>query len=197
MPSPLAFYYDLASPYAYLAAQRIDGVLGLPVRWVPVVFGAILARYDRIPWSLDSELREPGQREVARRASDRGLPEVRWPEGWPDKSYSVVPSRAVTFAAQRSPQTAKELALALFDVQFVHGRALDDFELVAAAGERCGIEPDELRAGVDSAPVKAALRANTDEAIARGVVGVPTVAVGTSLFWGDDRLEDAAAAMRD
>jgi 2-hydroxychromene-2-carboxylate isomerase len=52
-----------------------------------------------------------------------------------------------------------------------------------------------LRAGVADPEIKARLRANTDEAIARGVTGVPTVAVGDALLSGDDRLEDAAAAV--
>jgi 2-hydroxychromene-2-carboxylate isomerase len=49
--------------------------------------------------------------------------------------------------------------------------------------------------GIESKSVKEALRQATDEALALGVVGVPTVAIGDELFWGDDRLEDAAAAL--
>jgi 2-hydroxychromene-2-carboxylate isomerase len=49
--------------------------------------------------------------------------------------------------------------------------------------------------GIESQAVKDALRKATDEAIALGVVGVPTVAIGSELFWGDDRLEEAAAAI--
>ena len=44
--------------------------------------------------------------------------------------------------------------------------------------------------------VKDALRAGTDDALAHGVIGVPTIAVGEQLFWGDDRLEEAAEAIR-
>jgi 2-hydroxychromene-2-carboxylate isomerase len=64
------------------------------------------------------------------------------------------------------------------------------------AGRRAGIDPLELEGAIEDADVKQALRSVTDEAIALGVFGVPTVAVGADLFWGDDRLEDAAQAYR-
>lgn len=189
------FFYDLSSPYAYLAAVRIDDVLPVAPRWVPVVFGAILGHVGRTPWSLQDGLREPGKLEVAQRAQARGLPEVRWPGGWPSESYSVAPLRAVLCAAEQGAHAAKALALKLFEVEFVDGRALDEFEVVVAAAARCGLDGDSIRAGVHRPEIKDALRANTDDAITRGVTGVPTVAIGDELFWGDDRLEDAAAAL--
>ncbi len=189
------FFYDLSSPYAYLAAVRIDVVLPAPPRWVPVVFGAILAHAQRTPWSLQDDLRLTGQLEVARRAHERGLPEVRWPQGWPAESYSVTPLRALVWAAEQGADIAKALALKLYEVEFVDGRALADIELVIAAAASLGLDGNDLRAGVQRPEIKAALRANTDDAIARGVVGVPTVAVGKELYWGDDRLEDAAGAL--
>ena len=65
--------------------------------------------------------------------------------------------------------------------------------LVAAAA--CELHPNAILKGVETKSVKDRLRAATDEAAARGVIGVPTVAVGDELFWGDDRLEEAAAAL--
>ncbi|MBW3654410.1 MAG: DsbA family protein, partial [Actinobacteria bacterium] len=61
-----------------------------------------------------------------------------------------------------------------------------------AAG--AGLDPDELLAAVDEQDVKDELRATTAEAHAQGVPGVPAVVVGDEVFWGDDRLEEAAAA---
>jgi 2-hydroxychromene-2-carboxylate isomerase len=69
-----------------------------------------------------------------------------------------------------------------------------DDRVIAAAGE-CGLDPDEARAAVDAPQIKQALRDANDSAVARGVIGVPTVAVGAELFWGDDRLDEAAAAL--
>ena len=64
------------------------------------------------------------------------------------------------------------------------------------AAEAAGLDRDAMAARLENPDIKARLRSYTDGAIARGVTGVPTVAVGDELFWGDDRLEDAAKALR-
>ena len=63
------------------------------------------------------------------------------------------------------------------------------------AAERVGMDRQALAEALTGDEVKQRLRADTEAAIALGVTGVPTVAVGEELFWGDDRLEDAAAAL--
>ena len=63
------------------------------------------------------------------------------------------------------------------------------------SAQRAGLDREAVRAGIDSPEIKDRLRAQTEAALTRGVAGVPTVAVGDRLFWGDDRLEDAAAAL--
>jgi 2-hydroxychromene-2-carboxylate isomerase len=187
------FFYDISSPYAYLAAERIDEVLPVQARWQPIVFGALLRARGRIPWSLQEETVGPGQAEVEARARERGLPAVRWPEGWPADSYSVTPLRAVLHAQERG--AGKELTVALYRTMFAEGRALDDLDAVLSAAETCGLDPDDVRQGVQRPDIKDSLRAATDDAIARGLQGIPTVALGDQLFWGDDRLEEAAAAL--
>lgn len=88
----------------------------------------------------------------------------------------------------------KPFALSAMRLSFLDGGDLGERESVLQAGGRAGIDSSELEEALDDAAVKQALREVTDEALALGVFGVPTVAVGTELFWGDDRLEDAAAA---
>jgi 2-hydroxychromene-2-carboxylate isomerase len=56
-----------------------------------------------------------------------------------------------------------------------------------------GIDADELVERMGSPQIKQRLRANTDEAHAAGVLGVPTLSVGERLYWGDDQLEAAAS----
>jgi 2-hydroxychromene-2-carboxylate isomerase len=68
--------------------------------------------------------------------------------------------------------------------------------MIAAAAEAVGLDGDETIRRCDEPHVKDEVKRLTQEAVERGVVGVPTVAVGDELFWGDDRLEDAAAALR-
>jgi 2-hydroxychromene-2-carboxylate isomerase len=173
---PAVFHYDLMSPYAYLAAERLDRVLSGPVR----------------SWALgDHERRHQGMAEIERRASEYGLPPVRWPEQWPTSSLAAM---RVTIHARRAGRE-REFAAAAFSTAFVDGLDLGELGHVLAAAEAAGLDPRQVEAAVEDASVKDELRAETDAAHARGVFGVPTIAVGEDLFWGDDRLEDAAAAM--
>jgi 2-hydroxychromene-2-carboxylate isomerase len=87
----------------------------------------------------------------------------------------------------------REVSRELFRAIFVDGQSLADLDTTLAAAERAGMDSEEVRAGIGRQDVKDRLRASTEEALARGVTGVPTVAVGDELFWGDDRLEAAAA----
>jgi 2-hydroxychromene-2-carboxylate isomerase len=187
------FYYDVSSPYAYLAAQRVDEILPAESHWQPIAFGALIQAIGKVPWSLRDDTRAAGQAEIAERARERGLPAVRWPPGWPAESYSVLPLRALLHAFDHG--RGKELSLELYRRAFVDGVALDDPDVVVAAAEACGLDGERVRAAVAAPEIKARLRAATDEAMRRGVTGVPTIALDGELFWGDDRLEDAARTL--
>ena len=187
------FYYDLSSPYAYLAALRVDELLPAAAEWQPIALGALIREIGKVPWSMRPDTRPAGMAEIERRARERGLPAVRWPDGWPDASYSLLPLRAVLHAFDRG--RGRELTLELYRVAFAQGTALNDLDVVAAAADRVGLDEAELRQAVERREIKDRLRAATDEARRRGVTGIPTVAVAGELFWGDDRLEDAARAL--
>ena len=77
---------------------------------------------------------------------------------------------------------------------FQHGRDLGNTEQVLRAAERAGLDPRAARAATEDPQVKQALRAATDAAHVHGVIGVPTLAVGAQLSWGDDRLTDGRGA---
>ena len=85
--------------------------------------------------------------------------------------------------------------MAAFETAFLEGLDLGELHNVLLATESGGLDPREAEAAVADPSVKDELRAETDAAHARGVFGVPTVAVGDSLYWGDERLEEAAEAM--
>jgi 2-hydroxychromene-2-carboxylate isomerase len=185
------FYFDLGSPYSYLTAERIGAELPEPAIWQPILLGGLFKRFGRRSWA-DTDEREAGMREVERRARERGLPPVRWPDPWPaDMLFAM---RAATFAAQIGRAAA--FAIAAFRQAFVAGRdlAVPDNVLIAAAA--CELHPKAVLAGANSRAVKDALRAATDEAAERGVRGVPSVAIGDEVFWGDDRLQDAIDALQ-
>jgi 2-hydroxychromene-2-carboxylate isomerase len=184
-------YYDVGSPFAYLAVERAEAVLGVQPRWQPVLLGGLFKLAGRSSWARgDAARREAGMRDIEARAARYGLPPIRWPDPWPGDYLTAM--RAATWA--QSLGAAKVFALAASRRAFVDGRDLSVAAEVMAAVEAAGLDPRAAEAAVGDPAVKLALRAATEAAHARGVFGVPTVAVGPELFWGDDRLEDAARA---
>jgi len=187
------FYYDFSSPYSYLAAHRVDEVLPVMPRWQPILFGALIEAIGKVPWSLrPGPARDAQIRECEERAAAAGLA-LRWPREWPLGTYSVLAARMALAAAERG--RARELSLAAFRRGLGEGRDLTDPEVMAAAAREAGFDPVALAADAQSAHIKERLRAATDEALTRGVTGIPTVSVGGELFWGEDRLDDAARAL--
>lgn len=186
------FYFDYSSPYSYLAAERINSVLPVVPRWQPISFGFLLRHTGRTPWSLRPG-READMEIIERRAAERGLPRLRWPEGWPVETYSIPALRAGIFAAQSGRVVA--YSLAAFRQAFAGGRDLSDLDNVLIAAAACELHPRAVLKGIETRSVKEELKRATDEAIERGVTGIPTVAAGDRLFWGDDSLEEAAAAL--
>lgn len=193
------FYYDFSSPYSYLAAERIAGVFAEAgaeqPEWVPISFGHLLRAINRKPWSMPPEGPDAAHlEEIQKRAAERDLPEVVYSEGWPVDSYSILPTRAATFAKQSGRVVS--FSQAAFRQHFAGGKDLSDIDNVLVAAAACELHPKAVIKGVENASVKTQLKEATDAAIERGVIGIPTVAVGGELFWGDDRLEEAALAAR-
>jgi 2-hydroxychromene-2-carboxylate isomerase len=184
------FYFDLGSPYSYLAAERVNHVLPVVPVWEPVLLGAIFKARGHGSWS-ETDAREAGIAEVERRARERGLPDVRWPDPWPGNT--LVAMRAATFAKQTGRTVA--FALAAFRQAFAGGRDLTQVDNVLLAAAACELHPRAVLKGIEMKSVKDQLRATTGQAIVRGVTGVPSVAIGERVFWGDDQLEEAASAI--
>jgi 2-hydroxychromene-2-carboxylate isomerase len=185
------FYYDLGSPYAYLAAERMQRVLPVVPVWQPILLGGIWKETGGRSWAT-TDKREQGIAEIERRAGRYGLMPLRWPDGWPNNTLSAM--RAAIFAQQTGRAVA--FSLAAFRQAFAAGKDLSDIDNVLIAAAACELHPTAVLKGVEMQSTKDRLRAATSEAYERGVRGVPTVAVGGELFWGDERLEDAAAALQ-
>jgi 2-hydroxychromene-2-carboxylate isomerase len=191
--SRATFYFDLGSPFAYLTAERLPELFPEPVVWQPVSLGALFKANGRSSWALgDLRRREGGMAEVERRARSYGLAEVRWPDPWP--SNYLFAMRAATYAFQVGH--GRELTLHAFRNAFQDGRDLGLEENVLRAAEEAGLDAHAVAEATRDPQVKLALRSATETAHERGVFGVPTLAVGDELFWGDDRLTDAATALR-
>ncbi len=184
------FYFDLGSPYAWLAAERIHHVLPVVAVWQPILLGGIWQRTGGRSWAT-TERREAGMREVEQRAERYELLPVKWPDPWP--TSTLVAMRAATFAQQAGRTVA--FALAAFRQAFAGGKVLSEIDNVLIAAAACELHPKALLKAIELRSIKDRLRAATDEAYERGVRGVPSVVVGEEVFWGDDRLAQAAAAL--
>jgi 2-hydroxychromene-2-carboxylate isomerase len=183
-----SFFFGAMSPYSWLSAERIEALIPT-AEWRAVFLGGIFKATGRTSWGL-GEGRAAGMAECEARARAYGLGAIRWPDRWPTNDLSV--ARALVLAQARD--LLKPFALAAMRMAFREGADLGETAAVLEAGRRTGIDGDELRAALGDPRVKNALRLATDEALARGVFGVPTVLLDGERFWGDDRLEAAAAA---
>jgi 2-hydroxychromene-2-carboxylate isomerase len=184
------FYYDLGSPYSWLAAERVNSELPEVPVWRPILLGGLFKALGRQSWAT-TDAREDGIREVERRAAEYGLPAVRWPDPWPGNTLLAM--RAATYAT--SIGKGVSFALAAFRQAFAGGRDLSVPENVMIAAAACELHPNAVGKALAQQTVKDALREATEEALARGVVGVPSIAIGDRVFWGDDRLSEAARAL--
>ena len=185
------FYYDLGSPYSYLTAERVQAVLPVVPVWQPILLGGIWQQSGGRSWGV-TDAREDGQREVERRAGEYGLMPVRWPEGWPNNTLKAM--RVATFA--QTIGRAVAFSLAAFRQAFAGGRDLSEVDNILIAAAACELHPNAILKALETQSVKDRLKEATAEAYERGVRGVPTIAVGDELFYGDDRLEAAASALR-
>jgi 2-hydroxychromene-2-carboxylate isomerase len=187
------FYYDLGSPYAYLAAERIatvfDDAGAEQPEWQPILLGGLFGRFRRDSWANGPD-RELGLREVERRAQAYGLPPIRWPEPFPGNTLTAM--RAAIFAKEIGRTVS--FSLAAFRQAFAAGRDLSEPDNVFIAAASSELHPRSLQTAVARDAIKARLREATDRAGDLGVTGVPAVVVGDHVFWGDDRLEEAARA---
>jgi 2-hydroxychromene-2-carboxylate isomerase len=185
------FRFDTNSPYAYLAAMRVETVLGRDVEWCPIAFAFVLRAQNRTPWSFKDSTRVAGVAECQARAAMRELPPLSWPPGWPVESYTLEPLRAITAAVPY--QRERELARALFRRNFVTGEGLRSSDAVRACWAEAGLDPATYGEEIEAA--KPRLIEATERAIEEGLPGVPTVTVSGVHFWGDDRLDEAARAL--
>ena len=194
-PRRAVFYFDLGSPYAYLAAERISGLFaeaGLEQpEWEPILLGGLFKRFGRDSWA-NGPGRDEGIAEVERRAALYRLPPLRWPDPFPGNTLAAM--RAATFAKQTGRTIS--FALAALRQAFAAGRDLSEPDNVLLAAAACELHPNAVTRAIASDGVKRALREATDRAAELGVRGVPSLEVGGEVIWGDDRLEEAVERAR-
>jgi 2-hydroxychromene-2-carboxylate isomerase len=185
-----AFYFDLASPLAYLDAERILHALPGPAEWRPVLARELPAGERWATWRCESE-REALREDVARRAAQLGLQPLRWPEPFP--CDSALAMRAATYA--KSIGRAVPFAQAAFRQAFAGGRDLGQLDNVLIAAAACEMHPAAVTRGAELGSVAAQLAAATSEAADLGIIEIPAIVVAGEVFEGERAVEQAAARM--
>ena len=181
-----SFYFDLRSPLAYLAAERVLHVLPGPARW-----RGVLAAQLRGAESFDAfrcrEEEHVLREEIERRARELGLQPLRWPQRFPfDSSLAM---RAATYAAAIG--RGVPFAQAAFRQAFAAGRDLSELDNVLIAAAACEMHPTAVKAALARE-----LERETAQAVQAGVRDVPAIAIGEHVFEGERSPEAAAACMR-
>jgi 2-hydroxychromene-2-carboxylate isomerase len=181
-PRVATFLFDLASPLTYLAAERVEPLLGT-VGWQPVAADAL---HRGNPWA------DPGARENAERRADAlDLPLV-WPERVPHEGRAAL--RAAAHAAEQGRGAA--FTLAACRLAYCGGFDLEDPEVLAEAAAAAGLGLDECLCAAGDVKRDGALEAAGRRLLAAGADQLPTVWVGRVLICGEDHLAEAAAWLR-
>jgi 2-hydroxychromene-2-carboxylate isomerase len=174
--TPIRFYFDYVSPYAYLASTQIWTMAARhsrAVEVVPVLFAGMLgASGAKGPAEIPAK-REYMYRDVNRLAKQLGVP-IEPPATHP---FNPLLALRATHAAP-----SRETVEKLYRAVWAESKRIDDAAIVAA------LLGEDVVAKANDADVKSKLRTATDDAIAAGVFGVPTFIVDGEMFWGVDSL---------
>ena len=186
-PGPVIWYFDVISLFAYLALPAIEALARRrPVAWRPIVFGAVLGHWGQLGPAEIAPKRIATYRLCQFLADRAGVP-FRFPPRHPFRSLEALRILAALDGDAAAVRT-------VFDFVWAEGRDPGDPAERDALCARLGA------GGYDTlvdAGAKARLRAWTDQALAAGVFGVPTLAAGGELFWGLDAMPMAEAYLAD
>lgn len=193
-------FFDCGSPWTYLAFHNLRPLaaeLGVPIRWRPILVGGVFnavnpsvyaAREHPVPAKRDYMLKDLQDWARAAGVTIRMPPSV----------FPVNSVKAMRGCCWLGPQGLLEpFAAAVFEAYWGRDQDIAQDAVLADICGRCGIDAPAFFAAIAEPGVKAQLKANTDELIARGGFGSPTIFVdGDDLYFGNDRLALVAAAVR-
>ncbi|MFK7753987.1 MAG: 2-hydroxychromene-2-carboxylate isomerase [Sedimentitalea sp.] len=190
----LTFWFEFASTYSYLSAARIMPLArakDVNVRWRPFLLGPIFQAqgWSTSPFNIYSAKGNYMWQDMARQITKYGLPPLVKPNEFPQNG--LLAARLASVGVRDNWGHA--FIRRVYHAQFAQGRTISDESVLSEILEDLDQDPVALiaRAKMD-AEVKADLRRATDQAQKLGVFGAPSfVTSDGTLFWGDDRLEDA------
>ena len=188
----LDFFYDLSSPWTYLAFNNIQPIInetGAVVRWRPFLVGGVFNAVN------------PGVYEARAVPTDpKVIHNFRWLHEWarladlpllfPTEHHPVksVLAMRVCCALEPQQQALQLFSAAAFDAYFAEGNNIDDPAVLAHVADRCDLDGNSLIEQASQQSIKDQLRANTVEAIALGAYGSPSMFITDKLYFGNDQL---------
>ena len=183
------FYFDFGSPAAYLAYTQLPHVCadtGATLVWKPMLLGGVFqATGNRSPAEIPAK--RPYMNTDLKRFADRyGVPFMHNPH-FPINTLLLM--RGATGLQMHQPARFADYVAAMYRAMWVDGRDMNDAATVGAVLQAAGFDPGAVLALAARQDVKDQLKAATQEAVARGVFGAPTMFVGDQMFWGQDRLD--------
>ncbi len=190
------FWFDFGSPAAYLASTQIAGIeaaTGARAVWRPMLLGGVFqATGNHSPATIAAKGRYIFD-DFARFARRYGVPLQRNPH-FPINTLLLM--RGAMGVQARDPARFADYCAAMFQAIWVQALDMNDPAVIGQALHRAGFDPQALLALTQEPEVKAALKAATEEAVARGVFGAPTFFAGDQMFWGQDRIDFLKEALQ-
>jgi len=196
MERQVDFYFDVVSPYSYLAFGRVERICqeaGAELVLRPMLLGAV---HNAVGITAPIEVRSKASyqlRDIQRWAEYYGLP-MRFPEPFPFRTLKTM--RAAMTGEDLEPFVREAFALYWEEGGAPKGlEEADEDGPVREVARRIGRDPEEVLEKAASGEAKEALKGATAEALERGVFGAPAFFVGDEMFWGNDRLHFVEAAL--
>jgi len=189
----VAFYLDFISPYTWLALMQSHDFAeehGIDFELRPVVYAAMLDAHGLVGPAETAAKRRYTFHDIVRLAHAHGL-NFSGPPAHPFRSLEALRTQFLF----REHKQALELAAGLSNACWGEGRDLTDVVVLGAAVDAVGLDSRDLEERISTPEVKQGLRAMTENAITRGVFGVPTFLHGKEMFWGHDRLDLLATSL--
>lgn len=193
------FFYDLVSPYSYLAYGRAESICaerGAELVLRPMLLGAL---HNAVGLQAPIEIKPKGRyqtRDIYRWAEYYGIP-LQFPEPFPFRTLKTM--RAALYTGGQG--LLEDFTREAFALYWTEGGApkgteeADEDGPISEVARRVGLDPEEVLAGASEPENKEALKATTAEAVERGAFGAPTFFVNGEMFWGNDRLHFVEAAL--
>jgi 2-hydroxychromene-2-carboxylate isomerase/predicted thioesterase len=182
------FWFDVHSPWCYFASYRIGNLVrehGGTIKWRPVHLPKLMDLIEgRRPLEANENFVRWFRQDIVDHAALHGLPFDQ------HKDYPLRPARALrSFLHAEEAGAAEPYVQAMMTAYWSQQKDISDIDVLAALGERVGLDGRDIRAAVDNETYKATIDANVREAAERGLFGVPAMFFNGKLFWGNDRLD--------